>query len=148
MSDDQTRIPREARTRFGALDSIPLDVIAELFHRTEMPAAIQASFWKAASAKDLHFIIVEKTIRIKTRRDGTKQVNVEGYGSDLKATFEVPDDLTDEQLGELKRAQGARLKVVIWFQVEENGKHPVNSVEVKEADEPPKGGEGEKKEFF
>lgn len=120
-----TSVPLEAVRQFEKFEGIPLDVIAELFSRMELPVDLQASFWETAAAKDLK--TQAGKVQILTKRDGTKEVTIFSKGGSSE-TFIVPDDLTDEQLEELKRAQGARLTVGVQYQLEANGKKPVNWV--------------------
>jgi hypothetical protein len=128
-------IPVEARSRFESIGAIPLDVVAELFERSEISTAAQASFWEAAMQKDITWLS-GRVQRIHTGR-GTKQVYIDdGHGK--VHIFNVPDELTDDQFEEMKRAQNHRLPVTIEYQTKD-GKKTVNSVEVWERDESPKG---------
>lgn len=129
-------IPVEARNRFESIGAIPIDVVAELFELSELPRAAQAAFWAAAMEKEITRIS-GRVQRIVTGRN-SKQVYVDdGHGK--VHVFNVPDELTDDQLEELKRAQNHRLPVNIEYQTKD-GKKTVNSVEVWERDESaPKG---------
>jgi hypothetical protein len=133
MPGELMEVPREVMNSFEHVQGIPLGVIAELFHRAEFPTEQQAAFWHVAAAKS-HKYCTGK-VRINTKRDGKKEVLVFDGGGTVK--FHVPDDLTDEQFAEVKRAQGARLPVAFEYQ-EEGGKKSVNEVTVYEApaDEP------------
>ena len=139
----ETHVPREVLNRFEDLKGVPLNVIAELLGRARIPTDLQAAFWKVAAAKDLKYITGK--IRIKTNRDNTKEVTI--FDSHGPITFHVPDDLTDDQLAELKRAQGANLPVILCYQVE-GANRPVNSVEVWEAEEPKKEPKKSEQEFI
>jgi hypothetical protein len=133
-----TEIPVEARGRFEGCGGIPVDVVAELFARSDAPAAVQAAFWEAVLVKDLKFISGHVS-RIVTRRNGTQVVIDDGHGHAY--TFEVPDEMTEDQLKEMKRAENHGLPVNVEFQTE-GTKKTVNSVEVweKGSDKPGKGG--------
>lgn len=129
-------IPVEARNRFESVGAIPIDVVAELFELSELPRAAQAAFWAAAMQKDIQRL-PGYVQRIHTGRN-EKQVYIDdGHGK--VHIFNVPDELTDEQLEELKRAQNHHLPVTIEYQTKD-GKKTVNSVEVWEREKSePKG---------
>jgi hypothetical protein len=136
-----TEIPVEARGRFEGCGGIPVDVVAELFARSEAPAAVQAAFWEAVLLKDIQRTPGARVMRIVTRRNGTQVVIDDGKGHAY--TFEVPDEMTEEQLEEMKRAQSHGLPVNVEFQTE-GKKKTVNAVEVWEkGSDKPGGAEGE-----
>ena len=135
---EQISVPREARNAFEQADAIPLDIVSELFGRAKIPTQLQAAFWETVAEKQ-HKSFAWKSIRIKTRRDGTKELILISSSIEV-IKFQIPDDLTDEQLEEMKRAQSANLPGVIDYQLEDGGKRPVNFVEVFERPEEKKEG--------
>jgi len=131
------QIPVEARNRFESVGAIPLDVVAELFELSELPTAAQAAFWTAAMQKDIERL-PGHVQRIHTGRD-SKQVYIDdGHGK--VHIFNVPDELTDDQFEDLKRAQNHHLPVTIEYQTKD-GKKTVNSVEVWERERSAPAGE-------
>jgi hypothetical protein len=126
-------VPLEAARQFERLEGIPLGVIAELFGRMDMPAELQAKFWQEVAYKTyLSYLSTE--IRIRTNKDGSKEVTIFGLVPGGFKVFRVPDEMSEAQLSEVERAQHDGLRVWVSYQEEADGRRPVNSVEVVAAD--------------
>lgn len=138
QSSAEVPAPNDVVSKFQNVGGLPANIICELFTRANVDPAVQAKFWQQARAKEFA-TIAGRVGYIKTNRDGTAQVAIEstatggaprpGEPTPLTNYFYFPDDLTQDQLDELKRAQSGGFCVELEFQLED-GARPVNSVRV------------------
>ncbi|MEE8104083.1 MAG: hypothetical protein V3T86_00960 [Planctomycetota bacterium] len=126
MTRNKTEIPSKARDTFDPICGMPLEVVEELFARARVPKAARVAFWKQAAKKDYKTVEGEVD-SIITRDDGTVSVII---GNGVNEIFTTPNDMTDAQLDEFKRAQNHELKVDVTYQ-EEDGAKKIKFVIVK-----------------
>jgi hypothetical protein len=99
----EVALPHVAQERFENAGGIPLDVVAELFALAKIGENSQAAFWRQAAQKEL-FYYTGKVVPIRTNRDGKTSIKLTNAAGKPQ-TWYHPNEITDEQLEEFKRAQ-------------------------------------------